>query len=129
MKRFGILITVLSLSLGLFAQEQHGRRSPAERAQMRTKMMTNKLKLTETQIPKVEAINLAFAQAADSIRKNVSDRTQKKAQLSALESDTNAKMQTVLTHDQYTEYLKMVEMQKQKMQERQKRKPQPEEEE
>lgn len=116
MKKFGILICILSMSLGLAAQGKHGKdkKTPEEKATHRTEMMTKKLKLTDEQVPQVKAINLEFAQKAEEIRTSTEKGEDRKAKMESLLTDTNAKMKTVLTDDQYGEYLKMVEKQKER---------------
>src|SRR5262249_22004848 len=92
--------------------------TPAERAEIQTGLMKEKLALTAEQVPKIESINLGTAQAMEPIIKGSEGPLVKLRQAREIEQKKESQLQAVLTGDQYTKYLAMREEMKQKFEER-----------
>lgn len=143
MKRFNLfLVAVLLLSGVAIAQNRQGRGqrniSPEMRAERMTERMARELSLTEEQKKQVNEINLAFikeakvgkedmeelrgAPAAPSkegkkeIRKVKRDEMKKvHTYMNAACESRDAKLQEVLTNEQYSKYLDMRKQMKERM--------------
>ncbi len=143
MKRINLfLVVVLLLSGVAIAQNRQGRgqrnMSPEMRAERMTERMARELSLTEEQKKQVNEINLAFikeakvgkedmkelrgAPAAPSkegrreIRKVKKDEMEKvHTYMNAARESRDAKLQEVLTNEQYSKYLDMRKQMKERM--------------
>lgn len=96
----------------LFAQTGGGKggfmnASPDERAKRLTQMMKDELKLTPAQETKVSAINLKYAKKNEELRKADKAEAQKKMEESNKARESEFK--TILTPEQYKQYLKLEE--------------------
>ncbi len=79
--------------------------TPAERAAFQTEMMTGALALDEKQIEKIGAVNLAYAEQVDDIRKSVDSRRKKFRKVWELQEEKDREIKAVLTGAQYEKYL------------------------
>lgn len=101
-------IFFLGLSATGFSQDKSARvqKSPEERAQKMTEVLTQKLALKESQKTQVYQINLERAQAMSNFRgakKDGADRSQMKAQFEASES----RLLSILDEQQRSTYTKL----------------------
>jgi hypothetical protein len=98
-----------------FSQEKPQRvhKSPEERAQKMTDVLTNKLSLSEAQKTQIYQINLERAQAMEKLKadKKEIDRSQVKAQFEA----SDKKIIAVLNESQRVSYAQFKEDRKEKM--------------
>lgn len=85
-----------------------GNATPEERAKRLTEMMKESLSLTTAQEPKVSAINLKYAKKMEDVRK-ISDTAVQRKTAQNLNKQKDGELKTVLTADQFKEYLKQVE--------------------
>ena len=92
---------------------------PEKRAEQQTAAMTEKLSLSEAQSAKVKEINLKYAQKAKEMRDNASgDREAMRASMVAMRQEQEKELQTVLTEEQWQQWLKIREEQKENRSER-----------
>lgn len=104
MKKLMIIAVLAGLSVATQAQDK-ARKSPEERAKMRTEHMAKELELTPEQKAKVEAINLKYADKATELRKErEAERTEARKEGKAMHDAHDAEMKAVLTPDQYTRW-------------------------
>lgn len=85
-------------------------KSPEQRADKHTAMLTKKLSLTADQQPKVRQILLAQAQEAQSLKTQYPADTQRKARHEAMKAGQakyQAQLQAVLKPDQYSKLVAM----------------------
>lgn len=105
-------ICIMSIAFSTSANAQNGngmmQMSPADRATAQTNKMKTELSLTDAETTQVSAINLKYAQKADSLYKAPGDRSEKMPAMQSIQSSKMAEMQSVLTPDQYTKYQAMV---------------------
>ncbi|QEM06848.1 hypothetical protein DIU31_026315 [Mucilaginibacter rubeus] len=109
MKKLFSLITVLTFTLFIgsaFAQTGADlkNKTPEQRAQFQTEMMTTKLELNPDQTSKVQAINLKYAQKMDPIIKSDAGRFSKFKQAKALLKEKDTELKGVFTADQFKQY-------------------------
>jgi hypothetical protein len=93
-------------------------KTPEQRAQFQTEMMTDKLKLSADQTAKVQAINLKYAQKMEPIIKSDAGRFSKFKQAKALLKDKDAELKGVFTADQFKQYQDFEVEMRNKMKER-----------
>ncbi len=107
MKKFpAVLFTailVFFLSISLFAQEHVP--DPVDRANKLTEWMRDNLKLTPDQVPKVQDINLRYANKMAELKHGTQPKQEKMTQLRSLSDQKDTEMKGVLTADQYNSYL------------------------
>jgi hypothetical protein len=118
------LAVVLALALPLAALAQGAvapalaNSTPEQRAKIQTALMKEKLSLTPEQLPKVAAINLQTAQKMDPVLKG-NDRPLMKARAAKqIEQDKDAKLQGVLTPQQFQTWQASQEEMKQKLEQK-----------
>ncbi len=110
-------LTSLALvaGLGLMAQDadldDNGKKTPEEKAQHRTEMMTKELGLSADQVTKVNAINLGFARSMESVRQ-IKDEPSRKGRTETLRTNRDGQYKQVLTAEQYTRMLEHREKKK-----------------
>lgn len=105
MKKLMIVAALAGMSVAVQAQDKEGRKTPEERAQLRTERLTKELELSPEQATQVQAINLKYADKMDELRK------EREAERGAMRSDAQAmgdahdtEMKAVLTADQYAKW-------------------------
>ena len=103
-RRIGILAIVLLIAF--FSTNAQDKQIPpaADRAAKMTEWMKTNLQLTAEQEPKVQDINLKYANKADQLRNSSLGKRQK---MQSLKADSNAKdqeLKAVLTPSQYSSY-------------------------
>lgn len=74
-----------------------------ERAAKQTEMMTEELKLSDTQAAQVAVINLKYTERAEALRTNSKDRTENRAAMETLRSEQNTELKSILTEEQMTQ--------------------------
>jgi periplasmic protein CpxP/Spy len=105
MKKLMIIAVLASMTLATQAQEKD-RKTPEERAKLRTEHMTKELALSPEQQAKVEAINLKYADQVEAVRsEREAERTAKREAAKAMHDAHDAEMKAVLTADQYTKWV------------------------
>jgi len=80
----------------------------------RVKQYTERLKLTDDQIKKVDTILTRSEKKMQAI--TTEDRTERRAQMMKMMDESNAQIEKILTTDQKTELKKMIEERKNRMQ-------------
>lgn len=105
------LLTTLALTIGmsLMAQDadmDNDKKTPEERAQHKTEVMTKELGLNAEQIAKVNTININFMRAMSDV-KQIPDGETKKNRSSALKEKRDADLKGVLTAEQYAKLLEL----------------------
>ena len=113
-RRHAILIALLLFSF-LNSTAQDKSIPPAgDRAAKLMEWMKTNLQLTDEQLPKVQDINLKYANKADELRKSSAGRRQKLQTLKADNKTKDGELKTILTPSQYQIYeAKKAELQKQ----------------
>lgn len=105
MKKLMIIAALASMTVAAQAQEKD-RKTPQERAKLRTEHMTKELELSPEQQAKVEAINLKYADRVEAVRaEREAERTAKREAAEAMHAAHDAEMKAVLTADQYTKWV------------------------
>lgn len=101
------MIVALLASMTVAAQAQEkDRKTPQERAKLRTEHMAKELALSPEQQAKVEAINLKYADQVEAVRaEREAERTAKRDAAEAMHAAHDAEMKAVLTADQYTKWV------------------------
>jgi Spy/CpxP family protein refolding chaperone len=116
-----LLLSLLSASSVLFAQEQgYGkgpRKSPQERALNQTQMMQKNLSLTADQNKKVYEINLKHAAAMDKLMDEPKGEG-KRSEMQGINAQKDGDLKQVLTAEQFQKYQAMVQEMKEKRRER-----------
>ncbi len=115
------ILTTLALAAGmsLMAQDadmDNDKKTPEERAQHRTEVMTKELGLNAEQIAKVNTINMNFAHAMSDVKK-IEDAETKKGRADALKKKRDADLKVVLTAEQFTTMLALREKKKEEQKE------------
>ncbi len=86
---------------------------PEKRAEQQTANMTEKLSLSEAQSAKVKEINLKYAQKMKEARENATgDREAMRASMVAMRDEQDKELQTVLTEEQWQQWVKFRDEQK-----------------
>ncbi|MBS1606541.1 MAG: hypothetical protein JST42_28045 [Bacteroidetes bacterium] len=99
------------------AQTPDSARTAEGRANKLTEKMKTELTLTDEQYPKVQAINLKYAQKNEAIFQGSEGRFAKFRSLKSAQKDKSKEMKAVLTSDQYRKYQEMAEEMKNKARE------------
>ncbi|OYU56583.1 MAG: hypothetical protein CFE25_04955 [Chitinophagaceae bacterium BSSC1] len=119
--RFFLLAMTISVASTSMAQDSSmakPKRSPEELTKMQTQQYKRKLSLTAEQEPKVSAILLDYSTKLVAARDSKGGKMKKMQELKHLSDAKDNSMKTVLTEQQYTDYLKLMEEQKEKLKER-----------
>jgi Spy/CpxP family protein refolding chaperone len=111
-------ISVASTSMAQDSSKAKPKRSPEELTKMQTQQYKRKLSLTAEQEPKVSAILLDYSTKLVAARDSKGGKMKKMQELKHLSDAKDNSMKTVLTEQQYTDYLKLMEEQKEKLKER-----------
>ena len=124
MKTIGKISTI-ALLIGIFTScsqaQTRGDRSPEERAQLQTEMMTEALSLSEDQIPQVEDINMKYSEKLANIQAQSGNRRSKFQAARGLMEEKGAELEAVLTADQYAIYQEKKAEMRAKMKEKRKK--------
>jgi hypothetical protein len=118
--KFSTVILSASLLVGAAtasAQTPDSTRTAESRARTLTDKMKTDLALTDEQYPKVQAINLRYAQKNEAIFQGTGGRFAKFRSLKSSQKDKSKEMKAVLTSEQYKKYEQMVEEMKNKARE------------
>jgi len=99
------------------AQTPDSTRTAESRANTLTDKMKTELTLTDEQYPKVQAINLKYAQKNQALFQGTGGRFAKLRSLKSSQKDKSKEMKAVLTSDQYKKYEQMMEEMKGKARE------------
>ena len=102
MKVNSLIIVMLSVLLPqvLFAQPGRGR-SPEQRAQRQTQLMTDSLALSEAQTAKVGEVNLKYAKKMQEIRKSADgDYTAMREMMQSMRKEQQTELNKYLTAEQ-----------------------------
>lgn len=111
MKKFIIysvpVLLMLILNINSFAQQGSGGRrgnmDPKEMAERQTTMMKDSLGLTDQQLPKVEALNLEYADKFVAARNEADgDRDAMRSTMMAINKEKDVELKKILTADQWT---------------------------
>lgn len=116
-----LLLVALATASSASAQELGPalmKSTPAERAKIQTLLMKEKLKLTEQQLPKVEAINLQTAEKLEPVIKGSEGPLAKMRAVREAEQAKESELQAILTPSQFQQFLAMREEMRQKLEQR-----------
>jgi len=92
-------------------------KTPAQRAQVQTTMMKNKLSLDSAQTLKIQDINLKYAQQIDPVLKSDGRKLSKLRQMKSILGQKDKDMKAVLNANQYKQWKEMEAEMKEKMKE------------
>ncbi len=82
--------------------------SATEMADKQTDLMKDNLTLTEGQLPKIEKINLKYAEKMVTARNNSNgDRTSMRSTMMSILEEKDTELKTVLTSEQYNELVEI----------------------
>ena len=98
-----LAVILLLLSLQPLAQTKIP--DAADRSASLTDWMTTNLKLTDEQVPKVQDINVKYANMVDALRNSSQGKKQKMATLKNYDASKDKELKEVLTGDQFQTYL------------------------
>lgn len=110
------LLAVLLISISVYAQQKE-MSPPADRAAGLTEWMKTTLQLTDEQLPKVQEINLKYANKNEDLRHSTLSKKQKLQTLKLNEEGRDAELKQVLTDGQYKTYTTKKNEVKEKMKE------------
>lgn len=98
------LLVILMLSINVFAQQgRRGNMDPKEMAARQTNLMKDSLNLTTEQLPKVEALNLEYAEKLKVARdESDGDRDTMRSKMRAIMTEKDVTLKEILTTDQWT---------------------------
>lgn len=102
-----IMLTVCA-SFSIAQQGQGGRSNmdPKEMAKRQTDQMKASLELTAEQLPKVEALNLKYAEKMDAVRANAQgDRDAMRSAMMPLRAEKDKELKELLTVEQWDKLL------------------------
>ena len=119
--RFFLFAMVLSLATNAMSQDSskaRPKRSPEELTKMQTQQLKRKLSLTAEQEPKVSAAILDYSTKLVAARDSKGGKMKKMQELKQLSDAKDQSMKQILTEQQYTDYQKLMEAQKEKLKER-----------
>ncbi|MCG8306840.1 MAG: DUF4890 domain-containing protein [Cytophagales bacterium] len=113
-------VLIFSISAITYAQQGPGRgrnsMDPKEFAERQTNHMKESLELTDDQLPKVEALNLKYAEKMNEARVEADgDRKAMRDSMRAMISEKDEELKKILTADQW---IKFEEIRKERMQNR-----------
>lgn len=94
----------------------------SERSQKLTDWMKTNLSLTDEQVPKVQDINLKYANKMDELKSSSMGKRQKMSALKSDDAAKDAELKGVLTDSQYQTYLSKKNEMKKKFKEKMKEK-------
>ena len=100
--------------------QTRGDRTPAERAQLQTEMMTEALNLSEEQVPTVESINVKYSEKIAAIQARDGNRRSKFQSMRGLMEEKDAELAAVMTQAQYIIYQERKAEMRAKMKEKRK---------
>ena len=112
---FAVALLVAGAAL---AQERLANSTPDMRAKIQTEFMTKKLGLKADQIPKVQEINLKYAQKMEPVLKGNEGPLVKLRAAKAIDQDKDAELERVLSKEQYQQYLASKEEMREKVEQR-----------
>jgi len=102
-------LLVLILSFSAFAQQGQGRGNrdmdPKEFADRQTSRMKESLELTTAQLPKVEKLNLEYAEKMKEARDQAGeDREAMRSKMMEMIKEKDTKLKVILTEEQWTKF-------------------------
>jgi hypothetical protein len=121
MARIGIPLSIaaaLLIGVAGHAQERLASSTPEQRAKLQTEFMTQKLHLEAGQIPKIQQINLEYAQKMEPVLKGNDGPLVKMRTARAIDEQKGEALEKVLSKDQYQQYLASKEEMRQKVEQR-----------
>ena len=110
MLKFSCVVTILTFATISYAQQgQQGRgrfnMEPKEMAERQTSQMKELLSLTEEQLPKVEALNLKYAEKMKVARdETADDRDAMRSKMREMIGEKDVELKKILTADQWTNF-------------------------
>lgn len=119
--RFFLLAMTISVAATSMAQDSSKakpKRSPEELSKMQTQQYKRKLSLTAEQEPKVSATILDFSTKLVATRDSKGGKMKKMQEVKKLNDAKDQSMKGILTEQQYSDYLKLMEEQKEKVKEK-----------
>jgi protein CpxP len=115
-KLFVMIMMVVGFGAVANAQTKGGHKTPEQKAQHMTQVLTKKLNLTADQQTKVNTIFLNKAVQMDSLKKShAADRKATRQSRRAILTDLDGQLKTVLNADQQTKYTELKAQMKDRM--------------
>ncbi len=99
------LVAAAGIALAQMDLEKLKNSTPQERARVQTLMMSEKLDLTAEQKPKVEAINLKYAEKMQPVLDGSGGPLMKMRQASEVNKEKEGELKGVLTPEQFQKFL------------------------
>ena len=102
-----IMVWTLSFTSASFAQQGGGQRNmePKEMAERQTNQMKESLELTAEQLPKVEVLNLKYAEKFGKARDQANgDRESMRSTMMEMMKEKDVELKKILTADQWTKF-------------------------
>ncbi len=99
-----MVVAFIALASSCSQAQTWAKRSPEERAQMQTKMMTEALDLDDTQAAQVDKINHKYSERMAEVQAQDGDRKSKFRLWKQIMEEKDAELAEVFTQDQYTVY-------------------------
>jgi periplasmic protein CpxP/Spy len=115
---FAMLISLTGSAMAQDSSKAKPKRSPEELSKMQTQQFKRKLSLTAEQEPKVSAALLDYSTKLVAARDSKGGKMKKMQELKQLNEAKDQSMKQILTEQQYSDYLKLMEEQKEKLKER-----------
>lgn len=115
---FAMLISLTGSAMAQDSSKTKPKRSPEELSKMQTQQFKRKLSLTAEQEPKVSAALLDYSTKLVAARDSKGGKMKKMQELKHLNEAKDQSMKQILTEQQYADYLKIMEEQKEKLKER-----------
>ncbi len=116
--RFLVITAILFCSIVSFAQDSSlakAKKSPEQLAQMQTKQFKKKLSLTADQETKVTPILLDYYKKMLAVKEAGGRKLKKMQEAKHHTSEKDKAMKTILSEQQYSDYQKLMEEQKEKI--------------
>lgn len=117
----GLIVALFFFTVSMSAQDRKAEaRDPEKMAKLLTDNMKKKFSLTDDQYKKAYDANFEFISASQGLRASEEGRAEKVGKLRDLDSARDEKMKTILTDEQFKEFLVMKTENREKMRERRK---------
>jgi len=110
--KFSLMALFMLAGLAVYAQPGGGGRmmNPEQRAEQQTAQMTEKLSLSEAQAAKVKEINLKYAKQGQEAREKADgDWEAMRGTMTAIRQEQDKELQTVMTQEQWDQWVKVRE--------------------
>ena len=115
---FAMAFSVTGIVMAQDSSKAKPKRSPEELTKMQTQQFKRKLSLTADQEPKISAVLLDYSTKLVAAKDSKGGKLKRMQEVKQLTETKDQAMKGILTDQQYTDYLKLMEEQKEKLKER-----------